>query len=126
VKITTKLQKMTSVAKEKSEICHISFTFPITVANENFNLAGPLGVHIGRFRCLDFDQKHYIMLMISTVMTVLSSNCSFQPPSQKRNQKKVKANLILGKFSIPFPGQASQLHVFHTVIRCKEYRMSPN
>jgi hypothetical protein len=34
---------MTSVAKEKSEICHISFTFPITVANENFNLAGALG-----------------------------------------------------------------------------------
>jgi gamma-glutamylcyclotransferase (GGCT)/AIG2-like uncharacterized protein YtfP len=33
---------MTSVAKEKSEICHISFTFPITVANENFNLAGAL------------------------------------------------------------------------------------
>jgi hypothetical protein len=33
---------MTSVAKEKSEICHISFTFPITLANENFNLAGAL------------------------------------------------------------------------------------
>jgi hypothetical protein len=27
---------MTSVAKEKSEICHISFTFPITVTYENF------------------------------------------------------------------------------------------
>jgi hypothetical protein len=35
---------MTSVAKGKSEICHISFTFPITVANENFNLAGALYV----------------------------------------------------------------------------------
>jgi hypothetical protein len=37
-------QKITSVAKEKSEICRISFTFPITVANanENFNLAGAL------------------------------------------------------------------------------------
>jgi hypothetical protein len=33
---------MTYVAKEKSEICHISFTFPITVANENANLAGAL------------------------------------------------------------------------------------
>jgi hypothetical protein len=30
------------VAKEKSEICYISFTFPITVADENFNLAGAL------------------------------------------------------------------------------------
>jgi hypothetical protein len=43
---------MTSVAKEESEICHI-FTFPIIVANENFNLAGALkcvtyatGVHV--------------------------------------------------------------------------------
>jgi hypothetical protein len=45
-KMTTKwpqnCSKMTSVAKEKSEICHISFTFPITVANENFNLARAL------------------------------------------------------------------------------------
>jgi hypothetical protein len=40
----TKLVKMTSVAKEKSDICHISFTFPITVANENFNLARALGL----------------------------------------------------------------------------------
>jgi hypothetical protein len=35
---------MTDVAKEKSEICHITFTFPITVANENFNLARALDV----------------------------------------------------------------------------------
>jgi hypothetical protein len=28
---------------QKSEICHISFTFPINVANENFNLAEALG-----------------------------------------------------------------------------------
>jgi hypothetical protein len=33
---------MTSVAKEKNEICHISLAFPIIVANENFNLAGAL------------------------------------------------------------------------------------
>jgi hypothetical protein len=35
---------MTNVAKERSEICHISFTFPITVANENFNPAGALKI----------------------------------------------------------------------------------
>jgi hypothetical protein len=35
--------KMTSVAKEKSEIC-LSFIFPITVTNENFNLAGALQI----------------------------------------------------------------------------------
>jgi hypothetical protein len=34
---------MTSAATEKSEIRRISFTFPITAANENFNLAGALG-----------------------------------------------------------------------------------
>jgi hypothetical protein len=30
------------MAKGKKEICHISFTFPVTVADENFNLAGTL------------------------------------------------------------------------------------
>jgi hypothetical protein len=39
--MTTELPKNDYVDKEKSEICHISFTFP-TVANENFNLAGVL------------------------------------------------------------------------------------
>jgi hypothetical protein len=31
---------MPSLAKGKREICQISFTFPITMANENVNLAG--------------------------------------------------------------------------------------
>jgi hypothetical protein len=46
VKMTTQnLPKMTSsVAKGKGEIFHviISFAFPITVADENFNIAGAL------------------------------------------------------------------------------------
>jgi hypothetical protein len=37
--MTTELPKMTSVATGKREKCHIYFTFPITVANDNFNLA---------------------------------------------------------------------------------------
>jgi hypothetical protein len=37
---------MISVVTERSEIYHISFTFPITVANENFNLAGAVSFMI--------------------------------------------------------------------------------
>jgi hypothetical protein len=37
--MTTKLPRNATVAKRKSEICHNSFTFPITVDNENFKPA---------------------------------------------------------------------------------------
>jgi hypothetical protein len=37
-----KISENALCGKEKSEICHISVTFPINVANQIFNLAGAL------------------------------------------------------------------------------------